>query len=117
MKIYADEHVDGTIARELEEKMEAVLELTAAESEGTLDLYRALAVLFVAHTPYSWLVSPSPAQLAEWLRAFLDLLAARRGPTAVRLLPFGPKGRALLLTNTSDAPFLVDSLQSLLSSL
>jgi glutamate dehydrogenase len=117
MKNHVDGHGDDTIASELEEKIEAVLKLTAAESEAKLGLYKGLAALFVANTPYSWLASPSPTQLAEWLRAFLDLLETRRGPAAVRLLPFGPKGRALLLTNTPDAPFLLDSLQALLSSL
>ena len=117
MNNHVDGHGAGTIASELEEKIKAVLKLFAAENEAKLGLFKALAVLFVANTPYSWLASPSPAQLAEWLRAFLDLLGTRRGPAAVRLLPFGPKGRALLLTNTPDAPFLLDSLQALLPSM
>ncbi|HEY7745912.1 MAG TPA: NAD-glutamate dehydrogenase domain-containing protein, partial [Desulfuromonadales bacterium] len=117
MNTDVDEPGDGTIAGELAQKIEAMLQCFGAEDEARLGLYKALAALLAAHAPYSRLVSPSPAQLAEWLRALLDLLETRRGSSAVRLLPFGPKGRALLLTNTPDAPFLFDSLQSLLASL
>jgi glutamate dehydrogenase len=116
MKIDVDELGAGNVAGALGEKVKAVLNLLAAEGEARLGLYRALAARFVAHTPPSYLSTPSPAQLAEWLRAFLELLERRRGTSAVRLLPFGSKGRTLLLTNTPDAPFLFDSIQSALAS-
>ncbi|HEY7745284.1 MAG TPA: hypothetical protein VIA07_03025, partial [Desulfuromonadales bacterium] len=65
MKTDVDEPGEGTIAGELAQKIEAMLQCLGAEDEARLGLYKSMASLLAAHAPYSRLVSPSPAQLAE----------------------------------------------------
>jgi glutamate dehydrogenase len=116
MTDYVDERGASAIAREFKEKLEATLKLAATEDAGKLGLFKALSAQFAAHTPYSWFASASPTQLFAWLSAFLDFMETRRGASAVRLLPVGQRGRVFLLTNTPDATYLFDSIQSVLSS-
>jgi len=112
-----DQPAGDAIAKEIGIKIEKVLQLAGASDEGRSGLFRELADIFLASTPYSRLLSPSSQQLADWLGAILELIESRSGASAVRMLPFGTRGRSLLLTNTPDAPYLLDSLQALLSSL
>jgi len=119
MEIYVDERGEGAGTGALREKIDqALLLVSAAAGEVRSGLCRSLADLFVGRTPHSYLASSSPERLSELLLAFLELLEKRSGgSTSVRLLPVGLKGGCLLLTNTPDAPFLLDSVQSLLSAL
>ena len=113
---YRDERRANETARDVGGKLDAVRQLAVAGAPDKLEVYDALASQLVAHTPHSWLLSASPAQLFQWLRAMVDLMEKRRGAAAVRLLPIGDKGRALLLTNANDAPYLLDSTLSVLGS-
>lgn len=113
---YFDERRDSEAARDVGRKLEAARQLAVAEAPEKLDLYDALSRQMTVHTPYSWLLSASPERLSQWLRAMVDLLENRRGAAAVRRLPIGDKGRALLLTNAHDAPYLLDSVLAVLGS-
>ena len=61
-------------------------------------------------------MSLEPRQLADWLGILLEFLESRQADVAVQVHPSREPGRTLLLTNTPDAPFLLDTVQSLLAA-
>lgn len=75
----------------------------------------ALAVALLeelrSHTPIAYLQSWSAGALVPLIREFFRFLEQRSGVINVGILPAGEGHGPLLLTNTLDAPFLVDSMQ------
>ncbi len=112
MKIHADAHGSRPGEDVLVEKTAEVLDLLDPEREPRA---RTLALILQAHTPLGYLRQPAAAKIAEWIREFLRFIEDRREAAAARLIPLSGRGRALLLTNCPDAPFLLDSLQNFLT--
>lgn len=79
------------------------------QSQGVLAV--ALLQELRSHTPIASLRSWAQAGMAGLVGEFFRFLQLRQTPATVRILPGGDSGGALLLTNTPDAPFLVDGLQ------
>ncbi len=107
----------GLSPQMIQQKEDAVLALLRKDLDETR--YRhisALAKVFRQNMPLSYLVSLPEDQLAAWLKKCLELLESPRHDIAVRLEPFGGQGHVLLMTNVPDAPYLVDTVQSYLTS-
>ncbi len=116
MKIFVESQGDSAAHEELKQKIQAALELLESEAapENRENIVRFARIL-QANTPSSYLESPAARQLADWVGGFYRFIAERKTETAVEILPFGDKGHSLLLTNSPDANYLVDSLQTYLS--
>ena len=75
----------------------------------------ALAVALLeqlrSHTPIAYLQSWSAGELVPLVREFFRFLDQRSGAIKVGILPAREGRGPLLLTNSLDAPFLVDSIQ------
>ncbi len=98
-----------------DENLAAASALLSRElSDGKALLGDALIGILKAHTPHSFFGSLSPRRLADWVIRFLDFLAGRSGDVAVRFVSSGDGDRSLLLANSADAPFLLDSVQNFL---
>src|SRR5690606_11464006 len=96
---------------------DAVLRGYRAKVEDTkYQCLAALAESLRATTPLSYMAAASEDQIASWLEIFLGLLEAPRQQLVVALEPLEVEGHALLVTNSPDAPFLLDSVQSYLLS-
>ncbi|WP_298035894.1 NAD-glutamate dehydrogenase domain-containing protein [uncultured Desulfuromonas sp.] len=116
MKIITESRRHLADRLDLAEKISRVLALVEAEYDGgRLESLKSLVDALRDHTPLSYLLAPDTGQAVEWLRALFDLIESRTDEVAVRFLPFGQEGYALLVTNAPDAPFLVDSVQDYLS--
>jgi glutamate dehydrogenase len=116
MKVVIDPRGDHAGRFELEAKLAEVLTLLAAETPPERqERLAALAAVLREHTPAALLAAPSARRLADWLSAFLEIIESRREEAAVRLVPADERGRFLLATNSPDAPFLFDSVQSTLA--
>lgn len=63
------------------------------------------------HTPIAFLQTWADAGMASLVGEFIRFLQSRPTPAGVVILPAVAGRGALLLTNTEDAPFLVDGLQ------
>ncbi|WP_081702892.1 NAD-glutamate dehydrogenase domain-containing protein [Desulfuromonas sp. TF] len=99
-------------------KTEQVISILEAESgKAGYPWCKTLAAILREHTPLSFIVSPSARQIADWLLEFARFLENRRQDAAVRLLPIGAGGHFLLLTNSPDVPYLLDSIQTVLEGL
>ena len=73
-----------------------------------------LASALQAHTPHSYYLHSAPEQVAAWITEVFEFMDARRDDVALRMVRGTRSGRWYLLTNTPDAPYLLDSLQALL---
>lgn len=116
MKVVVDSRVSRSLGQDLRQKADQVMNLLETDTAvGRRETLRTLAAILRQHTPLSNIVAVSAQQIADWVKAFSDFLETRREEVAVRLLPIGKKGHYLLLFNTPDAPFLIDSIQAFLS--
>jgi len=115
MEILVDERGDGIADGDLRRQLEAILKRdSATEGEERTDLLRSLAAIFEAHTPHSYLRTLEPEELVARLRLLLRFLESRRDNVAVEVHPSRERGRTLLFTNSPDAPFILDTVQSVL---
>ncbi len=116
MKILVDSLQSPTAEDDLRSRIREALDLLEQElPEGAFRKIANLVAVLEAHTSLSHLTVFSARRLADLFRSFFDFLDSRRTETAVDLLPLEEDG-LLLLTNCNDAPFLLDSLQSLATS-
>lgn len=107
----------GVSPQEMDQRIDAVLRGYRGKVEGTkYQCLAALAESLRATTPLSYMAAASEDQIASWLEIFLGLLEAPRQQLVVALEPLEVEGHALLVTNSPDAPFLLDSVQSYLLS-
>lgn len=94
--------------------LEQLQTLAPAEQVGVIgQLGRQLA----DHTAHSYFLHLPAEQVAGWLVRIFGFIDQRREDVAIALVPGVRSGRYYLLTNTPDAPFLVDSLQAMLNRL
>lgn len=99
------------------QKIGEALELLESEAEHEkFQHIRALAAVLNDHTPLSYLAPLTPRQVGDRLGAFFQFIDDRREEAAARFLACADKGQVLLLTNSPDAPYLLDSLQNFLSA-
>ena len=102
--------------RKTEKALEQILEQATAQLLLELGPQQGgLAVVLLdelrSHTPVATLQGWAEAGLASLVADFFRFLQNRKAASGVRILPPAQGRGALLLTNTLDAPFLVDSLQ------
>jgi glutamate dehydrogenase len=76
---------------------------------------RALAAVLNDHTSLSYLDPLKPREAADCLKAFFQFIDGRREEVAACFLPCPGKGQVLLLANSPDVPYLLDSLQNFLA--
>jgi glutamate dehydrogenase len=113
--VVVDSRSERSLDQDLVRKSEQVLAcLEAEERAAEYPWGKTLAGILQEHTPRSFLISPSARQIADWLLAFAAFLKIRRQDVSVRLLPVGKGGGYLLLTNSPDVPYLLDSIQTFL---
>ncbi len=112
MKIVFESRGRGVSPQEVARKLENVLELLAKRNDPLLI---ELAHVLRAHTPLNILDTPPADEIAAWIEEFLRFLDERQEQISIRIVPAATPGGVVLLTNTPDAPFLLDSLQNLLA--
>jgi len=76
----------------------------------TMVLTEALIQELQQLTPAAFFHRFKVEELSDWFTIFIEFLQKSPG-VSVDILPFGSKGRALLLTNCKDVPFLLSSIQ------
>ncbi|MDO3379647.1 NAD-glutamate dehydrogenase [Geoalkalibacter halelectricus] len=116
MKIFSEFASQDLDRRNATAEIQAIFDrLSASAPPEKATLYANLARELEAHTPHSYFLHLPAERVAGWIAGIFDFLDARRQDVALRLVRGGRGGRWFLLTNTPDAPFLVDSLQALLN--
>ncbi len=111
MKIVFESRGKGASPQELARKLQDVFSLLEGRSDPRL---LDLAKILRDHTPLNALEAPAAPEIADWIERFLEFIETRQDSIAVRIAPVGDAGN-FLLTNTPDAPYLLDSLQNLLA--
>ncbi|WP_305045672.1 NAD-glutamate dehydrogenase [Geoalkalibacter sp.] len=94
---------------------EILTRLASLAPDGQGEALRQLALELEIHTARSYFQHLPAERLAGWITQIFTFIDARREDVALALVPGVRAGRWYLLTNTPDAPFLVDSLQTLLN--
>jgi glutamate dehydrogenase len=112
MKLVVTSHDRRPAKDDLSEKMSATLALLGKNySADKLPVVSQLVDILASNTPAYYLAAPTAVQLAGWVRSLFDFISARHEEVAVELLPLTGQGGTLLVTNCSDAPFLVHTIQ------
>jgi glutamate dehydrogenase len=107
---------EPAMSQELEDKVGEILSLLSAEPDPQRRLLlTSLSGILRSHAPLYYLEMYPASDIVAWLGRFLDFIALRREAVTVETFPTSLGNRALLLTNTPDAPYLLDSLQNVLS--
>ncbi len=107
----------GAIEKDGRSVQEIVDRLDSVSPPGQLANILGLARELEAHTPRSYFQNLPAEKVAGWIADLFAFLDRRSEPVALHLAPGDRSGQWYLLTNTPDAPFLVDSLQALLNRL
>lgn len=116
MTVFTDAYPDSLACAELDDLFSQVETVLAAESDfrrRTLALTLGQLLRQSIHPAY--LLSGSPETLARWVLRLFDCMELRGAEASVSLLS-GEGGHPLLVCNSPDAPFLVDSMLSQLKN-
>ncbi|MEZ4600563.1 MAG: NAD-glutamate dehydrogenase [Syntrophotaleaceae bacterium] len=113
MKIRVDRGEDPR--GEFEKTLESALDLLRGVAcPDRIRRLQQLTVAFRFNASPSFTSGRSLHRIAELLNLFLDFIESRTSSAEVRLLPADRPGRSLLLTCSSDIPFLFDAVQTFL---
>jgi glutamate dehydrogenase len=95
---------------------DATLSLLAQEPDaGQRDALEALARGLLRRAPHELVDRVPPERLVGSIRELLAFVDARRDPVAVRVGE-GPDGSTVLYANTTDSPFLVDTVRGAIAA-